>query len=256
MTWLSGFEHRNLGPVGGAYDTRSNPKFGWHTWEGYSWSAAETAFARYPPHIAVNPKDKVRRQYVSLDRHAYAFAGSDSDDSYIIQVEVAGFAAATHTWPESYLRWLGEYVVKPIADAVGIPPVIVPMGFHGEREGMVLASERSPIRFRSTAALDAFSGHCGHQHMPAPDHHWDPGRLPIDRILAYAGGEEEFRMDDEAKAAFAALNRRLDEMEDKRLEPTTRRVRELTERIEQLEKGRFEPTTRRVRELHEKLVTD
>ena len=184
--WLSGFEHRDLGPDGGPYDRHDNPKLLWHTWEGYSWSSAESAFAKYPPHIAVNPKDRVRRQYVSLDRHAYALAGSDTENSWVIQVEVAGAARDTHTWPAEWLRWLGTDVLAPILSAVPIPPAITPLGFHGEGEGIILASPRSPIRYRSVAAWDAFSGHVGHQHAPSPDAHWDPGRLDVQAIIEAA----------------------------------------------------------------------
>jgi hypothetical protein len=46
----------------------------------------------------------------------------------------------------------------------------------------------SPIRFKSEAELRAFSGICGHQHMPNPDTHWDPGLPPFDR-MGLTGGE-------------------------------------------------------------------
>ncbi len=231
--WLPGFERRP-GKVGAPYDETRHPKFGWHTWEGTNWSSAERAFAPYPPHIAVNPIDRIRRQYVPLNLHAFAFAGSDADDSYVIQVEVAGFAGESHNWPEATIKWLGEWVVRPIAQAVGIPPVVVPQGFHGEGEGLLLASKRSPIRFKNAAQLDAFAGHCGHQHMPDPDQHWDPGRLPIARILAYArtlDQPEEFTLDAEVKAAFKALNARLDTFEKDRWRVTTMRVRKMFEHL-------------------------
>lgn len=186
--WLPGFDRRLL-KAGGAYDDTSTPKLGWHTWEGLSWAGAEGAFANYPPHIGCKPPfpgviDVGKRQYVPLNRHAYAFAGSESDDEYIIQVEVAGRAAESHTWSDEVCEWLYREIVKPIEDAVGVPPVVVPCGFRGAGEGVVLASSSSPIRL-TAGALRAFSGHLGHQHMPAPDHHWDPGRFPIDRILAH-----------------------------------------------------------------------
>lgn len=196
MTWLSGFERKPM-KAGGTYDSTATPKLGWHTWEGTSWSSAESAFTRYPPHIGVMPpypgKTAGKRQYVPLDRCAYAFAGSENDDEYIIQVEVAGFAADTYKWSDEVCRWLGEEVVRPIAEATGVPPIIVPAGFHDTRTyrarnpANYLASTRSELRMTADQ-LRRFSGHVGHQHMPPPDSHWDPGNLPLDRILSFSKG--------------------------------------------------------------------
>lgn len=182
---LSGYDWVDLGPDGGPYDDTSKPKLGWHTTEGTSLAGAEPAFKNYPPHLGVDPIRGHKRQYVDLLRHAYAFAGSESDDEYIIQVEVCGFAGQSHNWSEDILRWLGENVVKPLRDTVGIPDVVIRHGFKGEGSGIILASPYSPIRI-GAAELRAFSGHLGHQHMPNPDSHWDPGALPIGKVLAYS----------------------------------------------------------------------
>lgn len=182
------------GLAGGPYDETAHPKGGVHTWEGLSWSAAESAFNRYPPHLAgKGPFDGVRldevgvHQYVSLDRHSYAFKGSENDDEFIVQVELAGRAAETHDpdiWTDRVLEWVAEAIVGPLERLMGIPPVIVPVGFHGADEGISppLATTRSPIRL-TDAELRAFSGWLGHQHMPPPDVHWDPGRFPMQRVL-------------------------------------------------------------------------
>lgn len=182
---LPGFEWVDLGPDGGPYDDTSKPKLGWHTTEGTSLAGAEPAFKNYPPHLGVDPVRGHKRQYVDLLRHAYAFAGSESDDEYIIQVEVCGFAGQSHNWSDGVLKWLGENVVKPLRDTVGIPDVVIRHGFRGEGGGIILASPDSPIRI-GAAELRAFSGHLGHQHMPSPDSHWDPGALPIGKILAHS----------------------------------------------------------------------
>lgn len=185
--WLPGFSRVDLDgqPHGGPYDDTSRPKLGWHTWEGFSWPSAEAAFRKYPPHVAVFPpwpgreKQVGRRQYVPLDRHAYAFAGSESDDEFVIQVEVAGKAAEMRNAPDVVLQWLAINVVAPIEAATHVPRVVVRFGF---RDTGFLATPNSKIRLTPTE-LREFSGHLGHQHMPPPDHHWDPGALPIDRIL-------------------------------------------------------------------------
>lgn len=183
---LPGFTHIDLGWAGGPYDEMAHPKLCWHTTEGATLAGAERAFRLFPPHIGVDPRTGERHQYVPLNRHSYALAGSESDDEYVIQVEVVGFARQSHTWPDEVLSWLGRHVVRPIRDAVGVPDTVISHGFRREGGGIVLASSQSPIRI-SLAQLRAFSGHLGHQHMPAPNSHWDPGGLPIHRILAHAG---------------------------------------------------------------------
>jgi hypothetical protein len=203
-------------PRGGTYDDTSNPKLGWHTWEGMSWPSAEGAFRKYPPHLGVFPpwpgREHLvgRHQYVALNRHAYAFAGSESDDEYIIQVEVAGFAKDMRNAPDVVLEWLAVNVVAPIEKAVGVPRTALrfydTVDYPGKAPNY-LASKRSVIRL-TPAELRAFSGHLGHQHMPGDDDpndrddsgdaHWDPGALLIGRVLAYLGaptsGEDVFTM--------------------------------------------------------------
>lgn len=199
--WLPGFSRVDLQgqPHGGTYDDTSTPKLGWHTWEGFSWPSAEAAFRKYPPHMAVFPpwpgreKNVGRRQYVALNRHAYAFAGSENDDEYVIQVEVAGRAIEMRNAPDVVLRWLATEVVAPIEKAVAVPRVVVRFGF---RDTGFLATPKSVIRL-SPMELRQFSGHLGHQHMPAPDQHWDPGALPIDRILNYLDDGDDDMTDEE-----------------------------------------------------------
>lgn len=183
--WLPGFTHIDLGWSGGTYDETAHPKLCWHTTEGATLAGAERAFRQYPPHIGVDPRTGERHQYVPLNRHSYALAGVECDDEYVIQVEVVGFAGQSHLWPDGVLAWLGREVVRPIREAVGVPDTVISHGFRREGGGIVLASSQSPIRI-SLAQLRQFSGHLGHQHMPAPNSHWDPGGLPIHQILAYS----------------------------------------------------------------------
>lgn len=187
--WLAGYERVDLGKSGGPYDRTNNPKLCWHTTEGGSLAGAEAAFAPYPPHLGVDPGTGACHQYLPLDRHAYSLGNSDAEDSYVIQVEVVGFASETPDWPPQRLRWLGDHVARPVADAVGVPPVAAPQGFHGEGEGIILASSSSPIRF-TLDGWDNFAGHVGHQHCPGDDH-WDPGRLDIDTILEPAPARKD-----------------------------------------------------------------
>lgn len=111
-----------------------------------------------------------------------AFKKSESDDEFIIQIEVVGFASQTHTWPDSYYRNFAEDVVVPLT-AIGVP--MQHLRFYGADEGIVLASPKSPIRL-TDSQLRAYSGWMGHQHAPDPDAHWDPGRFLMDKAFEYA----------------------------------------------------------------------
>jgi hypothetical protein len=186
--WLPGYKRVDLGWAGAPYDEMAHPKLLWHTTEGTSVNGARAAFRNYPPHGCYDPWVDGAEQYVPLNRHAFALAGAESDDEFVIQWEIVGRAAESHTWPEWVLERLGRRVAAPIAAAVGVPAQH--LRFYRADEGIVLARSTSPIRL-SASTLRAFSGHLGHQHAPAPDAHWDPGGLPIDRILAYAHTQED-----------------------------------------------------------------
>lgn len=181
--WLPHAKRVNLGGAvaGGPYDDTRNPKVCWHTTEGSSLAGARAAFAAYPPHLGYDPATRELEQYVPLDRHSYAFFNGEADDEYVIQIEVVGFAARSHLMSDEHVQRIVEDLVDPLEEFVGVPPVVVWHGFHGEGEGLVLATPSSPIRL-TLAQLREFAGHLGHQHIPG-DGHWDPGRFRIDEVL-------------------------------------------------------------------------
>lgn len=182
--WLPGYERYEYpGLAGKPYQYTHNPKGCMHTTEGASIAGAMDAYAPYPPHLIYDWRSRRGVQHVRLDRAAYS-AMDGNDDDYMIQVELVGFAADTRSWPEQALRNIAEDVVAPLERAFGIPRRIIPAGFKDGRDGLVLASATSPIRL-SPAGLRDFAGWLGHQHLPAPDTHWDPGALPMAKILSY-----------------------------------------------------------------------
>lgn len=149
--------------------------------QGATLAGARAAFAAYPPHIGYNPATRELEQYVPLDRHSYAFFNGEADDEYVIQIEVVGFSETAHLMPDWQVQNIVDDVVNPLEELIGVPPVVVWHGFHGEGEGFVLASVHSPIRL-TLAQLREFAGHLGHQHIPG-DAHWDPGRFRIGEVL-------------------------------------------------------------------------
>lgn len=192
--WLPGFVHIDLDltgiaspEIGRPYDETSHPKICLHTTEGATLAGAERAFAPYPPHIGVEYGRRLRHQYLPLDHCSFSLRGNENDDEFVVQVEIQGFADRPPGPTEC--DWIGAAVVAPIAWAIGCPLIGPPQGFHGDSEGIELASTASPIRFRTEAALRAFSGVMGHQHAPPPDVHWDPGHIDIDRVLDAARAE-------------------------------------------------------------------
>lgn len=185
--WIPGFTRVNLGVNAGRYDETAHPKFLWHFTQGTSLAGARQAFKNYPPHCGVDWRTGEREQYLPLNGHAWALKGGESDDEICIQVEVVGYSEDAHNLPDSALEWLGVYVVRPIHELVPIP--WQHLRFYGADEGIVLASPNSPIRL-SDSEFRNCTGHVGHQHVPAPDEHWDPGRLYVDKILAYALGDD------------------------------------------------------------------
>jgi hypothetical protein len=182
----------DLGPDGGVFDETGHPKGCVHTTEGTTLGGAEMSFKAYPPHLGYDPIRRIKHQYISLDRCSYAFRLGESDDEHIIQVEVVGFAAKTHTWGNEAYRSFAEDVLKPLEEMVGIPRQH--LRFYRADEGIVLAKKTSPIRLRPSS-LRAYSGWMGHQHAPGladngsilqyGDDHWDPGGFLMDVAFSF-----------------------------------------------------------------------
>lgn len=182
MVWIPGYTRKDLGPDGGPYDSISNPKGCIHTTEGTTLAGAELAYSNYPPHIGYDPIRRIKHQYIPLTRCSYAFRGSESDDEFVIQIEIVGFADTTHNWTDRIYRNIAEDVVRPLEQLVRIPRNS--LRFYRANEGIVLARPDSPIRL-SLSALRAYRGWLGHQHIPAPDSHWDPGGFRMDKVFAF-----------------------------------------------------------------------
>lgn len=185
--WLPGYERVDLGLSGKPFEYTHNPKGLLHSTEGGSLAGAESAMRAYPSHLGYDWRSREKHQYISLDRAAYS-AMDESDNDPIYQVELVGYAEQMRFLPDEALRNIAEDVVKPLMDTVGIPAIVIPVGFKDGRDQIYpyLATPQSPIRL-SYAGLRAFSGWLGHQHLPAPDDHWDPGAINIYRILEFAG---------------------------------------------------------------------
>jgi hypothetical protein len=183
---LPGFTWKDLGPDGGPFDQRDKVKVLVHTTEGNTLAGAEEAFKRYPPHLGYDPVRRIRRQYVSLDRHSYSIKNSEAEDDYVIQVEIVGRAHQTHQWSDTIYQNFAIDVILPLESTLGVPRRH--LRFYRDDEGIVLARPTSPVRL-SAAAWRNYTGWLGHQHAPAPDEHWDPGGFLMDKAFSYVPGK-------------------------------------------------------------------
>lgn len=182
----------DLGPDGGPYDETGHPKVCVHTTEGTTLAGAEAAYRSYPPHLGYDPLRRVRHQYIPLNKCSYAFRNGETDDEYIVQVEVVGFAAKTHSWPTVAYANFAEDVAKPLEQLLGVPRQH--LRFYRSNEGIVLATRNSPIRLRPSQ-LRSYAGWMGHQHAPGladdgsllkfGDEHWDPGGFLMDLVFDF-----------------------------------------------------------------------
>lgn len=114
----------------------------------------------------------------------------------VIQIEIVWHAGDAADMPDELLRRLAELLVW-IGAQIGKPLVPCPQGFHGAGEGMVLASEDSPIRFHDAAewrspglTTGVAWSVCAHQHVDENDH-WDTGALPWARLAQFFGPPPE-----------------------------------------------------------------
>lgn len=183
--WLPGWTRHVYNLRGKPYQYRHNPKGCLHTTEGSSIAGALSAYAPYPPHGIYDWRSREKLQHIPLSLASYS-AMDGNDDDYMVQIELVGFAAESRFWPDQAWRNIAEDVVKPLEDHFGIPRRIIWHGFKDARDGIYpyLSSTASPIRLNA-AQLRDFAGWLGHQHLPSPDEHWDPGALQLQKAFAH-----------------------------------------------------------------------
>lgn len=214
---------RVAGNDSGVYMPLSTWCFLFHTTEGSSVAGAIGAYRANNswPHLTYDPVLNDLVQHVPFNRPARSLrnkAGGVQTNRYrVIQIEVVGFAGKSHTWPAYVLDRLGRLLAR--VRALCPFDLVAPYPFLGQGDGL-LTTETAKQRMSFTQWY-RFRAICGHQHAPE-NTHWDPGRLDVAHIIATAKGTlptppntKELRMDAEAKAAFAALNKRLDALDAK-----------------------------------------
>lgn len=154
------------------------PKIVLHTVEGkgsYSYNPSSYYGNPYWPHATIDGVGI--HQHLPIDVYGFALAnaagGVETNRAFAIQCEIL--------WVSAEIADLPDAIMGHLADWVGwvLVQTNAPLTF-AEFRGAGSAGEDAPQRFGGVEWL-AFTGICGHQHVPENDH-WDPGAFPVDRL--------------------------------------------------------------------------
>ena len=142
----------------------------------------------WPYTMIVDPTNRQILQLLPLDSTAYSLRGTHAATGAKIetnhlgkmhpQIAIVGYAKDMDDLSAADLDWLADEVFGPVMELCDIPNVWEPT--HGEGEGVVLASTRSPIRLNRTDC-ETYSGVLWHQHWYGQDH-WDGGAINVDHL--------------------------------------------------------------------------
>lgn len=176
--WMPGVEHVDRGgsvPVQDAGPT----VIVLHTTE----TDHRASYSGTEPHFEID-RDGSIRQYISLAHTAkalYNYPGTGVETNRrrgrIFQWELVNRASEIHDISDAQLDGLAESL-RWVDSQRPFAKTGPPQGWFGSEA----ASEDADARF-SFDEWEAYSGICGHQHVPENDH-WDPGHFPLDRLLA------------------------------------------------------------------------
>lgn len=137
-----------------------------------------------PSHLVYDPNTRKIKQYVSLDKSAYAVRDNALEDDYpTYQVELFGSARNVPNYDDVWYSGVAE-LFNTFNREYNIPLLFG--DFTNVQYG-----KWAPQRM-TDASVRAFSGFLGHCHMGrGQDEHWDPGKLDVTRILQFAGGTHD-----------------------------------------------------------------
>lgn len=194
MSLLPGFESLAASRTAGVYRAGYPWRLVLHRTQGATIAGAVSAYLSHGgwPHVTASYTEQRAVQHIDLFTAARALknlpGGTETNTLPCVQVELTGFSQDPMSDAEA--DWVADRVLAPIVAQV-------PIGLYGPRfwdddeaaaAGFRLATVGSPIRM-TWRDWERFGGICGHQHVPENDH-WDPGRVPLARILARLAGPE------------------------------------------------------------------
>lgn len=159
-----------------------------HTTESHSFTPRPDSYGgwhtSYPHFTAIERSSGFEiYQHIPLNRAARALrnpaGGVQTNRHGAIQIEIVGKASESPSMSNRLLTGLAAWM-RWVEKQTGIQQVSPT--FDGSAAYGVNGSARM-----AASVWNSFNGWCGHQHVPENDH-WDPGRIPIDKLLA--GGAE------------------------------------------------------------------
>lgn len=153
-----------------------------HTLEFNGWPSPDRWDA--PAHLVYNPNTREARQYLPMDRAAYAVRDNPlEDDEPTFQVELWGKAANVPGYDNNWYQGVAD-LCQTFHDEFGIPLI-----FADFSRVAVAYPGATPDRM-TDAEANMFTGFLGHCHMGlGTDTHWDPGRLNTDLLYNMLGVE-------------------------------------------------------------------
>ena len=137
-------------------------------------------------------------------RDAWVRAGHRQDVDFILWPEAPEWALAEVAW---LVRWLHDNHSVPLTCVKDW----LAYGTDSRRPGITPASYGANPARMTFAQWNAFTGWCGHQHVPENDH-GDPGAMNFARVIALAKGatteetDVPLTTDDINKVAIATVN--------------------------------------------------
>jgi hypothetical protein len=147
--------------------TSGGHKLVWHTTE----TTGLPDYGGSSPHFTIEPHTGRLWQHIPIDRAARSLKAGGPNLWNTIQVEIIGSAKDSQDWPAAAYAHLAE-LARWIERNAGVP-----------RRCAVTFTGSGGVHRLSNEDFHAYAGHIGHQHAPAPNDHWDPGKLRIDSII-------------------------------------------------------------------------
>jgi hypothetical protein len=194
VTWVDGWQRQSWGTTGGTF-TGGPAKGVLHTTETTGWPGY--ANGQSCPHLTIFPNWTTKkldvRQHVPLNVASRALVnktgGVQTNRDGAIQIELIGTCNPEWRGRTGYFYWpeapewalvaLGT-IMRSLEKVCGIRRLATSPWLAYPRSYGSAAGQRMTL-----SQWDAFSGWCGHQHVPENEH-GDPGNLNITRLLANA----------------------------------------------------------------------